>query len=270
VRQVRRNPSFSAIAIATLALGTGGMTAMFSAFDAVLVRPLPYADADRLVMIWDDMTGQRRSGHAPAPAEWLEWRPPPDGLHRRRGHPTDGRDTVRGWGRRTSSGTQGDGESLERTGRQAADRPGLHGGRRREGRARGRHQLRPVAAAATGASPAVLGRKITVNDGPYEVVGVMPREFYFMPARDIDIWMPASFPRWMRKNFTWHDAQVIARLEPGVTVERAQESMAALSRQVTAKDFRGPHSVAVKPLREEMTGRTQTALVVLLWRRRPC
>jgi putative ABC transport system permease protein len=110
----------------------------------------------------------------------------------------------------------------------------------------------------------VLGRKITVNDGPYEVIGVMPREFYFMPARDIDLWMPASFPAWMRRNFTWHDAQVVARLKPGVTLALARESMAALSRQVTEKDFRGPHSVAVKPLREEMAGQTQTALIALL------
>ena len=55
LRQVRRNPAFSAVAIATLALGIGGITAMFSAFDAVLIRPLPYTDADRLVMIWDAM-----------------------------------------------------------------------------------------------------------------------------------------------------------------------------------------------------------------------
>jgi putative ABC transport system permease protein len=68
----------------------------------------------------------------------------------------------------------------------------------------------------------------------------------------------------MRRNFSWHDAQVVARLKPGVTLERAKESMAALSLQVTAKDFRGPHSVIVAPLREDMAGKTQTALVVLL------
>jgi len=55
LRQIRRNPSFSAIAIATLALGIGGIAAMFSAFDTVLIRPLPYTNADRLVMIWLDM-----------------------------------------------------------------------------------------------------------------------------------------------------------------------------------------------------------------------
>ena len=75
LRQVRRNPVFSAIAIATLALGIGGITAMFSAFDAVLIRPLPYADADRLVMIWDAMgKTDVTTKHKPTPAEWIEWR----------------------------------------------------------------------------------------------------------------------------------------------------------------------------------------------------
>jgi putative ABC transport system permease protein len=75
LRQLRRNPAFSAIAIATLALGIGGITAMFSVFDAVLIRPLPYTDADRLVMIWD-ATGEAdvTPKHNSTPAEWIEWR----------------------------------------------------------------------------------------------------------------------------------------------------------------------------------------------------
>ena len=117
-----------------------------------------------------------------------------------------------------------------------------------------------------GGASDIVGRKISVNDEAYEVVGVMPLSFYFMPSRDVDMWMPASFPPGLRGNFTWHDAQIVARLKPGITLEHARESMAALSRQVTEKeDFRGPHSVTMIPLREEMTGKTQTALVVLLW-----
>jgi len=85
-----------------------------------------------------------------------------------------------------------------------------------------------------------------------------------MPSRDVDIWTPASFPAWMRRNFTWHDAQIVARLRPGVTLEQARQSLAALSLQVTAKDFRGPHSVIVTPLREEIAGKTRTALILLL------
>jgi hypothetical protein len=45
-----------------------------------------------------------------------------------------------------------------------------------------------------GGSPNIVGRKISLNDEPYEVIGVMPRAFYFLPSRDIDLWMPASFP----------------------------------------------------------------------------
>src|SRR5262249_40832850 len=116
-----------------------------------------------------------------------------------------------------------------------------------------------------GGASDIVGRKISVNDEAYEVVGVMPRSFYFMPSRDIDIWMPASFPPSLRRNFTSHDAQIAARLKPGVTLEHARQSMAALSLQVTANDFRGPHSVTVIPLREEMAGKTQTAFIVLVW-----
>src|SRR2546423_9302379 len=75
LRQVRRNPLFAGIAIATLALGIGGITAMFSVFDAVLIRPMPYAGPDRLVMLWDDMgKTDVRSKHNSTPAEWIEWR----------------------------------------------------------------------------------------------------------------------------------------------------------------------------------------------------
>src|SRR5262249_18194084 len=117
-----------------------------------------------------------------------------------------------------------------------------------------------------GGAPDIVGRKISVNDETWEVIGVMPQSFYFMPSRDIDMWMPASFPPDLRRNFTWHSAQVVARLKPGVGLEHARQSMAALSLQVTAKeDFRGPHPVTLIPLREEMAGKTRTALIVLLW-----
>ena len=263
LRQLRSNPMFSGLAIATLALGIGGVTAMFSAFDAVLVRPLPYADAERLVMIWDDMTGERLSGHAPAPAEWLEWRR----------HQTVFTDVAAT--QPADATLSGDGEAEQVPARKAtASLWSVLGVKPLIGRVFTEEEDDkgvPVAVISYGlwqrrygGSPNVLGRKVSVNDSPYEVVGVLPREFYSMPARDIDIWTPASFPAWMRTNPTWHDAQVVARLRPGVTFDRAQESMAALSRQVTAKDFRGPHSVALKPLRAEMAGRTQMALIVLL------
>ncbi|MGH9657210.1 MAG: ABC transporter permease, partial [Bryobacteraceae bacterium] len=228
LRQLRRNSVFSAIAIATLALGIGGITAMFSAFDTILIRPLPYADPDRLVMIWDDMTGEGRSGHSPAPAEWLEWR-------RHNTVFTDIAATQPG-----EATLSGDTEPEQVPARKTtASLWSVLGVKPLIGRVFTEEEDEKGALVVVishglwqrryGGSPDVLGRKITVNDSPYEVIGVMPREFYFMPARDIDMWMPASFPAWMRTNFSWHNAQVVARLKPGVTLRRAQEAMTALS-----------------------------------------
>lgn len=263
LRQVRRNPAFSGIAIATLALGVGGITAMFSAVDTVLIRPLPYADADRLVLIWDDMNGEGRSGHAPAPAEWLEWRR----------HNTVFTDLAATQPEEAT--LSGDAEPEQVPARKTtANLWSVLGVQPVLGRVFTEEEdekgVRVVVISyglwqrRYGGSRDVLGRKINVNDSPYEVIGVMPREFYFMPAHDVDVWMPASFPAWVRTNFTWHDALVVARLKAGMTLDRAQELMAALSLRVTEKDFRGPHTVVVKPLREEMAGKTQTALIVLL------
>src|SRR5215470_11231354 len=264
LRQIRRNPTFSAIAIATLALGIGGITAMFSAVYTVLIRPLPYADADRLVMIWDDMSkNDVAKKHNSTPAEWIEWRR----------HDTVFTDLATSQpGEATLSG---DGEPEQVPARKVSwTFWSVLGVQPMRGRiftedednksvhviviSYGLWQRR------FGGSSDIVGRKISLNDEPYEVIGVMPRNFYFMPSRDIDIWMPASFPAWMRRNFTWHDAQTVARLKPGVTPEQARQSMQALSLQVTAKDFRGPHSVFVVPLREEIAGKTQAALILLM------
>jgi putative ABC transport system permease protein len=263
LRQVHRNPGFSFVAIATLALGIGGLTAMFSAFDTILIRPLPYADADRLVMVWDDLS-RKGTKSFPAPAEWLVWRRD-NAVFADVALTQPATATLSGDAepeqvpaRKTSGNlwrVLGVNPLIGRVFTEEEDEKGV----------------RVVVISHDlwqrryGASPDVLGRTIRVNDEAYEVIGVMPREFYFMPARDIAMWMPSSFPAWMRKNFSWHDSEVVARLEPGVTVEHAQASMAALSLQLTAKDFRGPHSVVVAPLRGELAGKTEAALVVLLW-----
>ena len=262
LRQLRRNPAFSFVAIGTLALGIGGLTAIFSAFDTILIRSLPYADADRLVMVWDDLS-RKGSKSNPAPAEWLVWR----------------RDNTVFTGialtQLAAATLSGDADPEQVPARKAsANLWEVLGAKPLIGRVfteeEDEKEVRVVVIShglwqrRYGGSPDILGRKITVNDNSYEVIGVMPTEFYFMPARDIALWMPASFPAWMRRNFSWHDAEVVARLKPGVTLEHARESMGALSLQLTAKDFRGPHSVIVAPLRGELVGKTRTALVVLL------
>lgn len=265
LRQLRRHPAFSALAIATLALGIGGITAMFSAFDAVLIRPLPYADPHRLVMIWDRMSGQDiTTKHQPAPAEYLLWR-------RLNTVFTDMAAT-----QPADATLSGDGEAEQVPARKVTwtlwkvlgVSPVLGRGFTEE---EDEKSARVVVIShglwqrRFGGAPDVIGRTIPLNDEPYEVIGVMPKDFYCMPAREIDLWLPASFPAWMRDNFGWHNSQILARLAPGVTLEQARQSMSALSMQVTAQDFRGPHSVVVTPLRDEIAGTTQAALTVLLY-----
>jgi putative ABC transport system permease protein len=263
-RNLRRNPGFAAVAVATLALGIGGLTAMFSAFDTILIRPLPYADPDRLVVIWDDLSkSSDRTKSPPAPAEWYEWR-------RLNTVFTDIAST-----QPAEATLSGDAEPEQVPARRATGNFwSVLGVKPLIGRVFNDEEDRNGVRVAVisyglwqrryGGSPGVLGRKIDVNDAPYEVIGVMPRDFYFLPAREIDLWVPASFPAWMRNALGWHDETVVARLKAGVTMGQAGRSMAALSLQVTAKAFPRPHQTILTSLRQDIAGKTQAALVVLL------
>jgi len=262
-RQVRRNPGFSAIAIATLALGIGVNTAMFSAVDAVLIRPLPYADAGRLVMIWDEMSHIGFPKHYSTPPEWQEWRRENDVF-------TDIAAT-----QPALAILSGDGDPEQVPARKAtANLWTVLGARPLLGRVFSDDEdARGVRVAVIGyglwqrrfgGARDVVGRTIAMNDAPYEVVGVMPREFYFMPARDIDVWIPASFSPELMRQWSWHDVDCVARLKPGVTLQQARDSMAALSLRLSADHVKPARAAVVVPLREELAGKTQTALIVLL------
>ena len=263
-RQLRRNPGFSAIAIATLALGVGVNTAMFSVVDAVLIRPLPYADADRLVMVWDDTSKTDSPKFFTTPPEWSEWRR----------HNTVFTDIAAS--QPGDAALSSDGEPEELPARKVtANFWTVLGARPLLGRVFTEDEdVRGVRVVVIshglwqrrfGASPDIVGRAITLNDTPYTVVGVMPREFYFMPARDIDIWMPASFSADILTNWGWHDVHTVARLKPGVTLGQASEAMAALNQRLSAQYGVKPvRSATVTPLREELAGKTYASLIVLL------
>lgn len=215
-RQMRKSPGFSAIAIATLALGIGANTAMFSVVDAVLIRPLPYVDSDRLVMIWEDASSIGFPRGTPAPGTWQEWRRSNDVL------------TDIAASRPSAATLSGEGEPERLPGRRVtANFWTVLGSRPLLGRTFNEDEdvhRAPVAVISYGlwqrrfgGARDVIGRKITLNDNPFEVIGVMPREFYFLPARDVDIWTPAAFTSKELSEFDSHYLQCVARLKPGVT-----------------------------------------------------
>ena len=264
MRQIRRNRGFSATAILTLALGIGGVAAVFSAVDAVLIRSLPYPGAGRLVTLWDDLS-MSRTGEpkiSSTPFEWIQWRrlntvftdlaatQPAQITLTGEGDPEQLAASKVTWTLWNVLGVQ------PMRGRGFTEDEDTKGVR--------------VAVISYGlwqrrfnASAGVIGQKITLDLTPYEVIGVMPRGFYFLPSRDIDVWLPASYPAWMRTSPAWHNALIVARLKPGVSEEHAAASMRALSMQVSAGDFRGPHSALLIPLRQELAGNSRTALIVL-------
>jgi putative ABC transport system permease protein len=262
LRQLRRNPAFTGIAIATLALGIGVNTAMFSAVDAVLIRPLPYEDADRLVMIWDQLRSDGK--FFTTPPEWVEWRR----------QSTAFTDIAATQPAQAALSSEGEPEELPAR-KVTANFWTVLGARPLFGRVfsededvRGERVVvisHGLWQRRFGGSPDVLGRAIVLNDAPYVVVGVMPREFYFMPARDIDIWMPASFSAGALRHWGWHDLHCVARLKPGVTLRQAHDAMAALNLRVSAEhEVKPARSAVVTPLREELAGKTYTSLIVLL------
>lgn len=264
LRQLLKNPGFTAIAVITLAFGIGANTAIFSVFDAVILRPLPYLDADRLVMVWDDdmkRTGTRK--FFSTPPEWQEWRlqntvftdiaasQPGDAVLSNSGEPEElpaRKVTGNFWS------VLGVPPLLGRVFNEDEDARGA----RVAVISHGLWQRR------FGAALDVVGRKITLNDVSWEVIGVMPREFYFMPGRDIDVWMPTSFSPAMLRNWGWHDVHCVARLKPGVTHQQAGEAMAALATRVSSAIVKPARSAVVSSLREELAGRTYLSLIVLL------
>jgi putative ABC transport system permease protein len=262
-RQLLKSPGFTAVAVLTLALGIGANTAIFSAVDAVLIRPLPYVDAGGLVMIWDEMSHIGFPKHNSTPAQWHEWRQ----------HNTVFTDIAAT--QPVQAILSNDGEPEEVPARKVtANFWSVLGAKPLLGRifteAEDAHGSQVAVISyglwqrRFGGSPDVLGRKITLNDSPYEVIGVMPRGFYFMPVRDIDLWMPTSFSAGMLGHFSWHDVHCVARLKPGVTLQQARESMTALSLRVSAPHVDRPRAAVVTSLREEMAGKTQTSLILLL------
>src|SRR5690242_17059459 len=74
LRTFRKSPTFAIVSVMTLALGIGANTVIFSVVDAVIIRPLPYADPDRVVVVWEDNTRAGFSRNTPAPANYFDWR----------------------------------------------------------------------------------------------------------------------------------------------------------------------------------------------------
>src|SRR5438093_9658357 len=227
LRLLRKSPGFTAIAIATLALGIGANTAIFSTVDAVLIRALPYFDADRIVMIWEDASEIGFPKNTPAPGNYGDWA--------RLNRSFTAVAATRG----SSMSVTGDGVPEQLRGRAVTpnffDVLGVHPivGRPftdQEDRAGARVVVisSGLWQRRYGGDRAIVGRRLRLNVAPYDVVGVMPRNFVFRD-REHDYWIPTSFTPQNAARRDSHYLNVVGRLASGITLDAARDDVARIT-----------------------------------------
>ncbi len=265
MRLLRHSPGFTAVAVGALALGIGANTAVFSTVDAVLLRPLPYAEPDRVVMVWEDATAAGFPRNTPSPGNFTEWK--------KRNRVFQDMAATRGM----AANLTADGPPEQVSARMVtASFFSILGVRPIAGRTFTDQEDRtgePVAILSYAlwqrryaGSMDVLNRDLPVNGLKHRIVGVMPQNFSFRDRR-VDLWIPIHFAPNDLVAFGSHYLNVVARLQPGVPLERAREEMNGIGRQLAAEhpddNGRAPNVVVV-PVKEEVVGNTRVELLVLM------
>jgi len=282
IRGLRRAPGFTLTAVLSLALGIGANTTLFSIANAVLLRPLPYHDASRLVLVWTDDARRGLHREATASTTILDWRARSHAL-------TDVAFFSTG---RTAAVTNDPGGARART-RNALVSGNLfavlgvgpfRGRVISEEDERDRAQVAVVSHAYwqrwLGGSDDVIGRTLTVDDpskggtAQFTIIGVLPPGFFF-PDKLTDIFMPATtywrferesqerFPSWARR---W---TAVGRLNAGASIDEAREDLARVGQQLATAFPGGPadfpgFATTVLPVLDTIAGANLRAALWLL------
>ena len=280
-RMARRNPVFTALAIAALALGIGANTAIFTIVNGVLLKPLPYADPERLVMVWSTNATEHRDQETVAPLDFLDYRQASAFSSMQAGYSflvpspmaTDtGTEQVI-----VSVVTPGTFEMLGRA-------PVL-------GRPFTDVDVKTAVVISHafwrsrfGGDANVLGRVLNIQFQPRTIVGVMPADFAFpyrtmlgpsgfTRAHNVDMWLPLEFVRessrqtgvaTLSRGIRFLTA--VGRLKPGVTVDQANAEIAGIARHLAEAypDTNKAVGAIVVPVHEQAVGSVRPALLVLL------
>ncbi|HYM23575.1 MAG TPA: ABC transporter permease [Vicinamibacterales bacterium] len=257
-------PGFTAIVVITLALGIGATTAIFSVFDTVLLRPLPYPDVERLVAVSERTT----TGHSMSISwpNFEDWRAQNDvfehfGIYRNA----------------TVNLTGGDEPERLNAAHASSAMFAAIGIAPEAGRVFGADDDRPGAARTAvvsdrlwrsrfSADPRLIGRVIELNGEPYQIAGIMPPAMRF-PSRLVDVWLPFGLivptfpPRGAHPGLA-----SIAKLKSGISLERAEAAMDAIARRLERQypDSNKNSRVALQPYVDQVVQNIRPALVVLI------
>jgi putative ABC transport system permease protein len=259
-----KSPGFLAVAVVALALGIGANTAIFSVINALVLRPLPYVEAERLVLVYERRPQQGRERNVASGPDFVDWRERNQVFSSMDGwigwvfNMTSGEEPERVTGALVSAGffsTLGVQAALGRTFLPQEEKtdPAVvvlgHGIWQRR----------------FGSDPGIVGKTLQLNGRPFEVVGVLPAAFHFY-ASVYDIWVPMDMGKF-DTNRGSHFLNVIARMKPGVMLEQARAEMVRVMAQLEQeypKSNRG-HTANVFPLRYELVpNEARPAMPVML------
>ncbi len=264
MRLLRQSPGFTIIAICALALGIGANTAIFSTLDAVILRPLPYADPDKVVMVWEDASSIGFAHNTPAPANYFDWRE----MNHVFTDIAASRNRIRS--------VTGDGPAEQLTGFETTPNlfpilgvPPIMGRTFTEQEDRDDVKVVVISYGLwqnryAGASD-ITSRSILLDGTSYRVIGVMPRDFVYRDVRR-DFWIPMHVTPKLRATRGSHFLNCVARLKPGVTFERANEEVHSIAQRLKQQypDENRYTGAEVMPIKEDLLGRSRFALMVLM------
>ncbi len=267
LRMLLKNPGFSLIAVLTLALGIGANTAIFSVVNALMLRPLPFPDAQQLVWV-EEISQQTNESQAAWGGHFLAWQAQSQTLTSIAA--IDG-------GTRTLTGA-GEPERVEVGAVSAGCLPvfgvqPLPGGRNfsaaedAPGGARVAILSHSLWQRRFGSEPNIVGKPITLNDADFTVIGVLPADFRFFYRSDV--WIPLALdPRAQLAGDTRYYGTTVARLKPGVTIEQAQVEMDILQQRYEMTRPEGNPRIESRTrlisLQEYFLGERRRPLLVLL------
>jgi putative ABC transport system permease protein len=264
IRVLLKTPGFTAVAVIALALGIGANTAVFSVVNSVLLKPLPYKDSDRLVLMFGMSLETGRVRGSVSPPDFVDYRQQNTTL-----------DRLAAVAGASFSLTGGDDEPERiQSARvsegffEALGTSPLYGRTfTAEEEQVGRDQVvilgHGLWQRRFGQDPALLGQSITLNDKTYTVVGIMPSEFEF--PRDVEIWVPFTFGGPESSVRRFHYLRPVGLLKPGVSVEQAQADFTSIARRLAEQypDSNRDFGAAIVSMTERVVGDMRQPLWIL-------
>jgi putative ABC transport system permease protein len=267
VRTLVKSPSFAVAGIVILGLGIGANTAIFTVVNAVVLRPLPFPDADRIMRLWQTPPQATFPGMEVfplSPANFIDWEAQ-SGVFEKMAIYRGGRRTLTGQGEADAVVVyRGSADLLPILGVQPMLGRGFTKSEDNESGPRTALLSNAFWRTRFGGDESVIGRTITLDRRPYTVIGIVPDLTAVMD--NVQVFVPLSWTPQERATRANHNYRGIAKLKPGIDVARANGDMAAISKRLEAEypEDNKDWGALVRPLQDDMIGDARSSLMILL------